>query len=170
MDNNGNSSSPQFVANRRAHQRLDCGGSAEIHLFPDDEKLVGTVVDLSVGGCCLELEANVSIKPGQRLEVLLQVKDAVLIVAGVLRNVRKRSFVGIQFRDVSRRKELQIKELMAELFGETFYRWKAKCAGLEVDQVRQTSQLQEENLRLKRLVADLTLDKTLVQDVLSKKR
>ncbi len=52
---------------------------------------------------------------------------------------------------------------------QTFYRWKAKYAGLEVDQVRQMAQLQEENQRLKRLVADLTLDKTMLQDVLSKK-
>jgi putative transposase len=52
---------------------------------------------------------------------------------------------------------------------QTFYRWKAKYAGLEVDHVRQMAQLQEENQRLKRLVADLTLDKTMLQDVLSKK-
>ena len=52
---------------------------------------------------------------------------------------------------------------------QTFYRWKSKYAGLEVDQVRQMAQLQEENQRLKRLVADLTLDKTMLQDVLSKK-
>jgi hypothetical protein len=42
-------------------------------------------------------------------------------------------------------------------------------AGLEVDQVRQMAQLQGENLRLKQLVAELTLDKTMLQDVLSKK-
>ena len=41
--------------------------------------------------------------------------------------------------------------------------------GLEVDQVRQLKQLQEENSRLKRVVADLTLDKAMLQDVLSKK-
>jgi putative transposase len=41
--------------------------------------------------------------------------------------------------------------------------------GLEVDQVRQLKQLQEENTRLKQLVADLTLDKAMLQDVLSKK-
>jgi len=52
---------------------------------------------------------------------------------------------------------------------QTFYRWKSKYAGLEVDQVCQMAQLQEENQRLKRLVADLTLDKTMLQDVLSKK-
>ncbi len=39
---------------------------------------------------------------------------------------------------------------------QTFYRWKKQYVGLEVDQVRQLKQLQEENTRLKRLVADLT--------------
>jgi putative transposase len=39
---------------------------------------------------------------------------------------------------------------------------------LEVDQVRQLKQLQEENTRLKQLVADLTLDKAMLQDMLSK--
>jgi putative transposase len=52
---------------------------------------------------------------------------------------------------------------------QTFYRWKAKYVGLEVDQVRQMKQLQEENLRLKQLVAELTLDKAMLQDVLSRK-
>jgi hypothetical protein len=44
----------------------------------------------------------------------------------------------------------------------------AKYAGLDVDQVRQMVQLQEENLRLKQLVTEITLDKTMQQDVLSK--
>ncbi len=52
---------------------------------------------------------------------------------------------------------------------QTFYRWKKQYVGLEVDQVRQLKQLQEENARLKRLVAELSLDKTMLQDVLSKK-
>jgi putative transposase len=52
---------------------------------------------------------------------------------------------------------------------QTFYRWKKQYAGLEGDQVRELKQLQEENARLKRLVADLTLDKTMLQDVLSNK-
>jgi putative transposase len=52
---------------------------------------------------------------------------------------------------------------------QTFYRWKKQYVGLEVDQVRELKQLQEENSRLKRLVADLTLDKARLQDVLSKK-
>jgi putative transposase len=51
----------------------------------------------------------------------------------------------------------------------TFYRWKKQYVGLEVDHVRQMKQLQEENTRLKQLVAELSLDKTMLQDVLRKK-
>jgi putative transposase len=52
---------------------------------------------------------------------------------------------------------------------QTFYRWKKQYVGLEIDQVRQLKQLQEENIRLKKLVAELSLDKTMLQDVLAKK-
>jgi putative transposase len=52
---------------------------------------------------------------------------------------------------------------------QTLYRWKKQYKGLETDQVRQFKQLQEENGRLKRLVAELTLDKVMLQDVLAKK-
>jgi putative transposase len=52
---------------------------------------------------------------------------------------------------------------------QTFYLWKSRYVGLEVDQVRQLKQLRDENTRLKQLVAELTLDKTMLQDVLRKK-
>jgi putative transposase len=52
---------------------------------------------------------------------------------------------------------------------QTFYRWKKKYTGLEVAQVRQLKQMGEESARLKRVVADLTLDKAMLQDVLRKK-
>ena len=51
----------------------------------------------------------------------------------------------------------------------TFYRWKKKYAGLGVAELRRLKQLEDENKQLKRLVADLTLDKQMLQDVLSKK-
>jgi putative transposase len=51
---------------------------------------------------------------------------------------------------------------------QTFYRWKKQYVGMETDQARQMKQLQEENSRLKQLVADLSLDKTMLQDVLRK--
>ena len=52
---------------------------------------------------------------------------------------------------------------------QTFYRWKRQYAGLESDQVREIKQLAEENGRLKKLVAELSLDKAVLQDVLAKK-
>jgi len=51
----------------------------------------------------------------------------------------------------------------------TFYIWKKKYGDLGASEVRRLKQLEEENLKLKRLVADLSLDKTMLQDVLSKK-
>ena len=51
----------------------------------------------------------------------------------------------------------------------TFYRWKKLYAGLGVNEVRRLKQLDEENRKLKQIVADLTLDKQMLQDVLSKK-
>ena len=52
---------------------------------------------------------------------------------------------------------------------QTFYRWKRKYAGLGVAELRRLKQLEEENRKLKQLVADLSLDKQILQDVLSKK-
>jgi len=52
---------------------------------------------------------------------------------------------------------------------QTFYRWKKKYAGMGVAELRRVKQLEEENRRLKQVVADLTLDKAMLQDVLQKK-
>ena len=51
----------------------------------------------------------------------------------------------------------------------TFYRWKKKFAGMGVAELRRLKQLEEENRKLKQLVADLSLDKHMLQDVLKKK-
>jgi len=50
----------------------------------------------------------------------------------------------------------------------TFYRWKKQFAGMGVTEIRRLKQLEDENARLKKLVADLTLDKTMLQDVLKR--
>ena len=51
----------------------------------------------------------------------------------------------------------------------TFYRWKKQFAGMGVSEIRRLKQLEEENGRLKKLVADLSLDKTMLQEVLRRK-
>lgn len=51
---------------------------------------------------------------------------------------------------------------------QTQYRWKAKFGGLEVSDARRLKQLESENAKLKRLVADLTLDKEALKELLAK--
>jgi putative transposase len=51
----------------------------------------------------------------------------------------------------------------------TYYRWKNVYGGLEVSQVRRLRQLEEENRRLKQIVADLTLDNTMLKEITTKK-
>ena len=52
---------------------------------------------------------------------------------------------------------------------QTFYNWRKKYGGLGPSELKRLKQLEEENRQLKKLVADLSLDKQMLQDVLSKK-
>lgn len=72
----------------------------------------------------------------------------------------KQHDLGVSATDIARK--LGIAE-------QTFYRWKKQYGGLEAGEVRELKQLREENARLKRLVADLSLDKVMLQEVASKK-
>ena len=67
--------------------------------------------------------------------------------------------------------DLAVSDLIQQLgiSQQTFYRWKKQYGGLQSEQVRELKQLVEENGRLKKLVAELSLDKAVRQDVLSKK-
>jgi putative transposase len=64
-----------------------------------------------------------------------------------------------------------IRELCREhsITDQTYYRWKAKYGGLEVSEARRLRQLEDENRRLKHLVADLTLDNQALKGLLSRK-
>jgi putative transposase len=55
-----------------------------------------------------------------------------------------------------------------EITETTFYRWKRKYGGLGVSELRELRDLRDENRRLKRVVADLTLDKHILQESLRK--
>ncbi len=51
----------------------------------------------------------------------------------------------------------------------TYYRWRTKYGGLMPSEMRRLKSLEEENMRLRRLVADLSLDKEMLQEVVRKK-
>jgi putative transposase len=86
--------------------------------------------------------------------------------------MKKERFSVEQIVSVLKQAELGVP--VAEVIGkvgireQTFYRWKKQSVGMETDHARQMKQLQEENRQLKQLVADLSLDKTMLQDVLRK--
>jgi len=50
---------------------------------------------------------------------------------------------------------------------QSYYRWRKEYGGLELDQARRMKELERENVRLKRLVADLSLEKQVLKDVAS---
>lgn len=64
-----------------------------------------------------------------------------------------------------------VKEILREhgISQDTFYRWRRKYGGLEVSEAKRLRELEDENKRLKRLVADLTLDNQALKDVASRK-
>ena len=74
--------------------------------------------------------------------------------------VLKQAELGMAVGDIVR--QLGISE-------QTFYRWKKQYADLQSEGVRELKVLQDENARLKKLVAELSLDKAILQDVASKK-
>jgi putative transposase len=74
--------------------------------------------------------------------------------------VLKQAELGMAVGDIVR--QLGISE-------QTFYRWKKRYSGMQSEQVKELKQLQDENARLKKLVAELSLDKAILQDVAAKK-
>jgi c-di-GMP-binding flagellar brake protein YcgR len=100
---------------RRIQPRLRCRGVAEVVLLRLGRKLPGMLLDLSVGGCCIQ--TDVPIPPIERpsVEVQLTVNGITLRVAGIVRNMRDDHRAGIEFMDVTPRKADQIIELVKEL-------------------------------------------------------
>jgi putative transposase len=65
----------------------------------------------------------------------------------------------------------KVKEVIRQLgiTEQTFYRWKRKYGGLDSSDLRKLRLLEEENKKLKQMVADLSLDKAMLQEVIEKK-
>ena len=87
--------------------------------------------------------------------------------------MRKRRFSEEQIIAILKEAEAgrKIAELCREhgISNQTYHRWKAKYGGLEVSEARRLKALEDENRRLKKLVADLSLDNAALKDVVSRK-
>lgn len=105
---------------RRTQPRLRCKGVAEIIVLAVDKRMVGTLLDLSVNGCCIETSVPLPPIESPAVEVVLSVDCFTLRLAGVVRNVRQERRAGIEFIDVTKRKGEQIEELVKELLAREY--------------------------------------------------
>ena len=81
----------------------------------------------------------------------------------IIRNLRKVEVLQSQGRTVAQAcKEISVSE-------QTYYRWRKEYGRLSLDQARRLNELEDENARLKKLVADLALDKAILKEALSGK-
>mgnify|MGYP003507949478 FL=1 len=87
--------------------------------------------------------------------------------------MKKKRFSVEQISGILKQAELgaPIEELCRQhgVSQQSFYRWKKVYGGMLPGEARELKQLRDENTKLKRLVADLSLDKVMLQDVLQKK-
>lgn len=106
---------PFGAPDRRTERRLSCRGVAQFRILPDGPRIVGTLHDLSPGGCCIVNQNGVPALSGAAVEVQMDVEDHRLRLAGVLRYEGQGSRAGIAFTEVSPRKQQQIEALLDEL-------------------------------------------------------
>lgn len=87
--------------------------------------------------------------------------------------MKKSKFTDAQIAFILRQAEegTRVEEVCqkAGISQQTFYRWKKLYGGMMPSEMKRLKQLEEENMRLKRIVADLSLDKEMLQDVIRRK-
>ena len=87
--------------------------------------------------------------------------------------MKKKRFTEAQIVSILHQQEVgkSVKEISREygISDATFYNWKAKYGGMQISDVRRMKELEEENSRLKRIVANLTLENDAIKTVLGKK-
>jgi putative transposase len=87
--------------------------------------------------------------------------------------MKKVRFTETQIISILKQQEagISVKDLAREhgISDATFYNWKAKYGGMEANEVKRMKELEEENSRLKRIVANLTLENDAIKNVLEKK-
>jgi len=90
---------------------------------------------------------------------------------------RRQSFTSEQIISILREAEIHlgqgktVKEAskLLEISEQTYYRWRREYGGMDITQAKKLKEVEKENIRLKKLVADLSLDNAILKEVLGKK-
>jgi len=90
---------------------------------------------------------------------------------------RRQSFTSEQIISMLREAEIHlgqgktVKEAskLLEISEQTYYRWRREYGGMDITQAKKLKEVEKENIRLKKLVADLSLDNAILKEVLGKK-
>lgn len=100
---------------RRSDPRCGVDTTAQIYLVKIRSKLIGQVLDLSLGGCRIRTTENFPVGIYTRVETEFRIQGISFRLGGVVQTIHGRQVVGIRFLDVSTRKREQLRELMEEI-------------------------------------------------------
>jgi putative transposase len=105
--------------------------------------------------------------------ILVQVKIRVFNFNQTKIRMKKTRFTEVQIIGILNEQEqgMKVSDLCRKhgISEATFYNWKSKYGGMKVDELKRLRELEQENARLKRIVANLSLEIDIIKDVLSKK-
>ena len=90
---------------------------------------------------------------------------------------RRQSFTSEQIISMLREAEIHLSQgktvkeasKLLEISEQTYYRWRREYGGMDITQAKKLKEVEKENIRLKKLVADLSLDNAILKEVLGKK-
>jgi c-di-GMP-binding flagellar brake protein YcgR len=104
---------------RRRSPRLECTGNAHLRMLDLESagtvQFHGKILNLSLLGCCIEIESVIPFRVKDRLEVYFQLNGMPVLIMGIIRAIHTKHKIGIEFLDVSTRKQEQLRYIMNDL-------------------------------------------------------
>lgn len=104
---------------RRRSPRLECSGNANVRMLnldtEDSIQFQGKILNLSLVGCCIETEEPTALRVNDQLEVYFQLNGFPLLLMGIAKSIHSPQKIGIEFLEVSPRKQDQLKYILNDL-------------------------------------------------------
>jgi c-di-GMP-binding flagellar brake protein YcgR len=115
----GTTSQLSSPANRRAHPRVGWKGTVAMSILPDGPNILGSLLDLSQGGCGIEYGIHIPAHANSRVALQLFVHGVTLELTGIIRHIEGEKKAGIEFVEMSELMADRLRNLMQVLIRET---------------------------------------------------